>query len=215
MEVRPDRLDLLAFDQDVGLLEVADGRVERQHDAALQQDAVPVAATARRVAAAPPAFVVPVAPVVPAVRLGLARAGHEAAAERGSGGDTGCRPTKEAAARHVCAVVVTLRVGRLPVSLAAAATVTVFVWSLFFVGAHYRPPWEYARAERNVAARRPARQIIGPIGKLRYALGELALLPAHTVSSRFVARCRAKQCFRGIERIRECDKSKTRTAVLS
>ena len=37
-DVRPHRRDLLAFDQNVGLLEIADRAVERQHAAALDQD---------------------------------------------------------------------------------------------------------------------------------------------------------------------------------
>ena len=47
-DVGCDLRDLLTVDQDVGLLEVADLRVECEHDAAAQQDA-PLAAVANEV----------------------------------------------------------------------------------------------------------------------------------------------------------------------
>jgi hypothetical protein len=41
VEIRPDRRDFGTLDQDVGLLEVADGRIHRQHGAALEQHPAP------------------------------------------------------------------------------------------------------------------------------------------------------------------------------
>src|SRR5437773_2663325 len=45
LEIRPDCDDLLALDQHVGFLKVTNFGVHAEHDAALQQDAAPAAAT--------------------------------------------------------------------------------------------------------------------------------------------------------------------------
>ena len=94
VDVGADCYDLLAFDQHVGLFEIAHRRIEREHDAALQQDPVFVTAASWRVS-------IPIPPPRPAVtaRFCLAR-GRNVKSQPGSGQAAGSAAEK-AAARYI------------------------------------------------------------------------------------------------------------------